>query len=227
MIVGLIVLFRIPISVFASCVGYCQYQIVNRFHLGLDPGVTKAQRIGAKVHKALEEADLLVEREEVSEDDLLDKNFDLDFPRESVRVLIDRFNKERFLYSGRIDKVVRKSGDIFVIDDKTTEKTREMFPDRLAQLSCYCEGFASRFSETIAFDRIFFAVVQRDRKGEVLAEEQREYDSSMRDELEKSFHVFESVLNKTAEPCHHNNPNKCRACSFDCMWRIGEMSDSL
>jgi len=213
---------KIPVSVFASCIGYCKYHIINRFHLGIEPKRTQAQAIGQKIHDKLEEEDLLVEREEATKEELQDPMVDLDLPRESMFVSIERTNKETFRYVGRMDKVVRSNGNMFIIDDKVSSSSqpKPLYPGRLAQLSCYCEGFTRNFSNEIAFNKIFFKVIQRDRHGCIINDTEREYDNPAKQNLNNNFELFESIFNKDTEPEHHNNPNKCRACTFDCKWRL-------
>ena len=79
---------RVPVSEFASCMGFCQFRIVNTFHLKLKPKISRAQIKGSRVHQELERIDALVPREEVSEEQLLDPSFDLDIPREVMKVFI-------------------------------------------------------------------------------------------------------------------------------------------
>jgi len=210
----------VPISEFASCMGYCQFRIINSFHLGLSPKVSAAQINGKKVHEELEDIDVLIPREAVTREDLLDPSVDLDIPRETLRVLIKRKNKNDFVYIGRMDKVMRLNGNIHIIDDKTTSKPRTIFPDKPIQLSCYCEGFKENYSDFIAFNKIFFSVIQRDKNGSILQEDKEEFTKQTREMLMKKFDLFERILNKEIEPEHHNNINKCRACGFDCKFKI-------
>lgn len=211
---------RVPVSVFASSVSYCQYYIINRFHLGIVPEISKAQLIGKKIHDRLEKEDLLIPREEATKEELLDPFVDLDLPRESMKISIERTNKGDFLYVGRMDKVIREEGNIYIIDDKVSSKKRKLYPDRILQLSCYCEGFTSNHAEQIAFEKIFFKVVQRNHDGDIIDETEREYSDKLKKSLIKHFGLFEGIFNKDVQPKHHHNPNKCRACGFKCFWRM-------
>lgn len=214
----------IPIHDFASCIGYCQFLTINKFHKKLIPEVKEAQEAGQLLHLKLEEMDKLIPREEVTIQDLLDKKVDLDIPRETIRVAIRRVNHVEFFYIGRTDKVVREKGNIIIIDDKTTKKkivSRQPFPDRIVQLCSYCEGFVQNYSEFIKFDKIYFKIIQRDQNNNIIFEYMREYDDSFKNLLRQNFEIFENVFNKTIKPMHHHNPNKCAACSFlkECDWK--------
>ncbi len=214
----------IPVHSFASCMGYCQYITINKFHKKLIPEVKEAALRGQERHLKLEELDKLVPREEVTAKDLMNKKVDLDIPRETLRVAIRRVNQNEFIYLGRMDKVVRERGNIIVLDDKTTSKKsvpRQLFTDRLLQLCSYCEGFVRNYSGAVSFDKIYFKVVQRDADNNVLFECVREYNDALKENLRRNFELFESVYNKAIRPMHHNNPNKCRVCSFfrECEWK--------
>jgi hypothetical protein len=215
----------IPIHDFASSMGYCQFITINKFHKRLVPEVKKAQIDGQMLHLKLEELDKMIPRKEATIEDLLNKDVDLDIPRETIRVAIKRKNKIEFFYIGKIDKVIRKNGNVIVIDDKTTNKkilNKQPFPDRILQLCCYCEGFIQNYSEFIKFDKIYFKVVQRDQNNNIIFEYMREYDDTFRNLLKQNFEIFENICNNIIRPMHHNNPNKCRACSFfkDCEWKL-------
>jgi hypothetical protein len=211
---------RVPVSEFASCMGYCQFRIVNTFHLKLKPSISKAQINGKKVHDELKDIDLLVPREIVTEEQLLDPSFDLDIPREVLKVFIKRENKNEFVYVGRMDKAERKDGNIYITDDKTTGRIHPVYFDNILQTSCYCEGFRNVFSEMIKFDKIFFNIVQRDFKGNVVQEVLNEFDSDVKNVLYSNFEVFEKIVNKDLEPSHHGNSKKCSKCGFECQWKV-------
>jgi hypothetical protein len=211
---------RVSISEFASCMGYCQFRIINTFHLKLKPRISLAQIKGNKVHGELERIDSLIPREEVTEEQLSDSSFDLDIPREVLKVFIKRENKNEFLYVGRIDKAERKDGNIYIIDDKTTRMAHPVYFDNILQTSCYCEGFTSVFSEMIKFDKIFFKIVQRDLNGNVIQEVLNEFDSDVKNVLHSNFEIFEKIVNKEIQPNHHGNAKKCSKCGFECQWKV-------
>ncbi len=215
----------VAVHEFASCMGYCQYMTINKFHKKLIPEVKEAQVAGQMLHLKLEELDKLIPREEVTVEDLLNKDLDLDIPRETIRVAIRRVNQIQFLYMGRMDKVVREGGNIIVIDDKTTKKKsppRQPFLDRILQLSCYCEGFVRNYSQFIKFNKIYFKVIQRDQDNNIIFEYMREYDEGFGGLLMQNFEIFENIFNKNLRPMHHGNPSKCKPCSFfkECEWKL-------
>lgn len=207
---------KINISDFSSCVGYCQFIIVNKYHLKLKPEPSPHLKRGAIVHKVLEEEDKLIPRKEATEDQLNDPLVDLDFTREGVWVCIERESLKRFRYIGRVDKIVRKAGDVHIIDDKviTSGKTPVPYSDKLLQLACYCEGFLRSYSNMLRFNRTFFNIVYRDETGRVVEEFRKEYESEMKGLLNQNFKLFEGIYNRVVKPEHHNNPNKCKACRF-------------
>ncbi len=216
---------KVNISDFASGIGYCQYLVVNKYHLNLRPKETIFLQKGRMAHKTLEEEDKLVPRREATKEELMDPFFPLDFTREGVQVSIERENMNLFRYVGRTDKIIRANGSVIILDDKviSTGIPREsVYPDRLIQLSAYCEGFIRNYSHMLAFNEICFKIVQRNPDNEILKETMFSFDEEARELLQKSFTLFESLYNKTAQPQHHNNPNKCRACRyFDCcQWRL-------
>ena len=205
---------NVPISKFAAFMGYCEVQIINFYHLEIRPQITSQQILGKKIHKDLEEIDKLIPREKATEAQLKNPSVDLDFPRESIFVSIDR---TPFSYIGRIDKCIRTDGNIVIIDDKTSKSQKiynKPFPDRILQMCCYCQGFLDAYSVLMAFNKILFRVVQRDANGNVLSEYEGEYDKSMSDLLSTKFQRFEEIYNKKLQPEHCNNPNKCKACSY-------------
>ncbi|HLC59703.1 MAG TPA: PD-(D/E)XK nuclease family protein [archaeon] len=215
----------IPVHDFATCAGFCQYITINKFHKKLVPEVKQAQIQGQLLHSRLEDADKLIHREEITMEQLMDKKINLDFPRETIRVAIRRLNQTEFIYLGRVDKAVREKGNIIIIDDKTTSKkvvNRQPFLDRTLQLSCYCEGFVQNYSDFVKFDKIYFKIIQRDQDNNVIYEYMREYDESFRNLLKQNMQIFESIFNKSIRPMHHNNPNKCKTCSFfkECEWKL-------
>lgn len=212
----------VPISRFASCIGFCQHQVINFFHLGLKPRFTPTQKTGLEVHKRLEEEDKLIPRKEASKEELMDPMIDLDIAREAITVSIKRENQNKFLYMGRTDKIIRKGGNVYIIDDKVSpgEPREEPWPDRLIQLSSYCEGFLNNYSNLLKFNKVFLKVIQRNPGGEVVSEYEREYNQEMKDFLYQQFKIFEGLYNKTLNPEHHNNPNRCRSCTFECKWRL-------
>lgn len=211
---------HIPISKFASCMGYCQYVAINHFLLKIKPRISNEQILGRKVHYMLEKEDKLIPREKATEEEMLNPKVDLDIPRESLRVKIIRNNGTLFLYSGRIDKVVRENGNLIIIDDKVSRKpVKHVFPDRIIQLLGYCEGFIKTF-ENIRFNKLFFSIIQRNEKKEILSEHKEEYTENLKKDLIRNFNLFENIINKKALPEHHFNPNKCSACSYDCRFRL-------
>ena len=215
----------IPVHSFASCMGYCQFITINKFHKKLVPEIKEAVIAGQKLHSRLDEIDKLIPREEATIEELLNKDVDLDIPRETIRIAISRINQINFIYLGRIDKVVREKGNVIIIDDKTTSKkvvNRQPFLDRILQLSSYCEGFIKNYSKFIKFDRVYFKVIQRDKDNNIIYEYMREYDDKFKSLLTQNFQVFENIYNRTIRPMHHNNPNKCKACGFfkECEWKL-------
>jgi hypothetical protein len=215
---------KVNISDFSSCVGYCQFIIVNKYHLKLRPEPSPHLRRGALVHRILETEDKLIPRKEATEEQLMNPLVDLDFTREGVYVCIERVNQNRFRYIGRVDKIVRKDGDVYIIDDKVIApgKTPVPYSDKFLQIACYCEGFLRNYSYLLRFNRMFLNIVYRDSKGRVLEEFKKEYESEMKDILHQNFKVFEDIYNGARKPEHHNNPNKCKACRFrsSCKFRV-------
>ena len=213
----------VPVSRFAAFMGYCQIGIVNHYELKLERVVSPEAKLGKKVHSDLEERDKLVPRKKATKEELKDPKVALDITRESLRILIQRENKNRFSYLGRIDKVVRADGALYIIDDKITKsgKTwRQPFLDKRIQLAAYCEGFVLTYPD-IAFDEIVYKVVQRDQKGEILKEFDQPYDSEQRNFLIGNFETFEGIYNGDIDPMHCGNPNKCRACGYkDCQHKL-------
>ncbi|MBI4173440.1 MAG: PD-(D/E)XK nuclease family protein [Candidatus Aenigmarchaeota archaeon] len=208
---------KVNISDFASAIGYCQFTLVNKYHLGLKPAETMRMVAGRRLHQALEEEDQLVEREEVTAEQLLDPNFDLDLVRESMKVAVVRENGNVFEYVGRTDHVLRRAGRLIIVDDKTVTGNRvpsQLYLDRLVQLAAYCEGFVHTYSAAIAFNAIGFTVVHRSPANEILKQFNGVYDDTLRAFLQQNFQLFEGVYNKAVTPSHHNNPNKCRACRY-------------
>lgn len=213
-------LFKVPISRFASCIGYCQYIAINHFHFKIRPKITEAQLLGQRIHNKLEEEDKLIPREIPKEEELLNPKVDLDMPRESLNVKILRNNEKKFFYYGRIDKAVRENGNVIIVDDKISKRALNyVFPDRILQLSCYCEGFIRTFNN-IKFNKIFFNVIQRNEKGEILSEHKEEYNEELKKKLIRNFNLFENIINKKVTPIHHKNQRKCSACSYNCMFKI-------
>ncbi|MFA5406269.1 MAG: hypothetical protein WC307_02840 [Candidatus Nanoarchaeia archaeon] len=210
---------KVPISLFASCVGYCECIIVNHFHLGIKPKVSEAQLVGSRVHDQLEAEDKLIKRVEASDDELLNPLVDLDLERESVVVQINRGD---FCYVGRVDKLVRLNGDVYIIDDKTSNHPSKAFiwPDRLAQLSAYCEGFKECFGGAINFNKLFLVVCQRGPEGQVFDQCIREYDNLLKNDLLTKMASFESVYNKESQPTPQSSINRCKACKYDCGFRL-------
>ena len=204
----------VAISEFTSAMGYCEIKIVNKFHLDVKPVITQYQVAGKKIHKDLEDQDKLLPREKATEQQLKDPAVDLDFPRETNFISIERLP---FVYVGRIDKVVRQGGDIVIIDDRVSKNpltSGRPFPDKLMQLSCYCEGFIQNYAKTISFNRMMFKFVQRNQEGDVVFDYQQEYDDAMKSMLLEKMQRFEDIVNKNAEPNHCNNAKKCAACSY-------------
>lgn len=174
----------VPMSKFAECMGYCQVQIINYFHLGIKPRITEVVRAGSEVHQKLEKLDKLIPRVKATIDELADPRVDLDIPRESLRVKILRNNKNVFTYLGRIDKALRKSGDVYIIDDRVSRIVRSgPFQSKILQLSCYCEGFSRNYAGLLKFNSIIFQIVQR-------------YDRKRKRFLLENFRTFEKIYNK-------------------------------
>ncbi|MBL7206528.1 MAG: PD-(D/E)XK nuclease family protein [Candidatus Aenigmarchaeota archaeon] len=227
---------KVNISDFASFMGFCQFGLLNKLHLGLRKQISPSAQKGKLIHRILEEEDRLIQREMATEAQLQDPTFDLDFTREGITVNISRFSNDlRIFYVGRTDKVIRKSGDICIIDDKITTKPLSIieqsfaktdrfvpFSDKIIQLAAYCEGFQRNYSHMLKYNRIFLKVVQRDQNGKKINEYVKEYDEGLKDFLLQNLKLFESMYFKEVEPVHHNNPNKCRKCGFfdECSWKI-------
>ncbi len=212
----------VPIHQFAGAMGYCEIKIINHFHLNIAPKVSKEQTIGKKVHSDLEETDKLIPREKATDEQLKDPYVDLDFPRETVFVTIDR---NPFFYIGRTDKAIRSGGNIIIIDDKVSKSGKVFkspFPDKIIQICCYCEGFLQAYTNLIPFNKIFFRIVQRDVNQNILSEYEEEYNESFRCALLDKMQRFENIYNQKIQPDHCNNPNKCRACSYfnECKWKL-------
>lgn len=216
-------LVLVPVSKFAECMGYCQLQIVNYFRLGIKPRITMEAKIGREVHQRLEELDKLIPRVKATREELADLNADLDIPRESLRVKIDRANKNFFVYLGRIDKAIRRNGDIYIIDDKVSKSgiiRDEPFPSRILQLSCYCEGFARNYARLLKFNDLIFQSVQRDLEGNVISNYVRKYDKEQKRFLHENFKNFERIYNQEIPPEHCNSAAKCAACGYECSFRF-------
>ncbi|MBI4020599.1 MAG: PD-(D/E)XK nuclease family protein [Candidatus Aenigmarchaeota archaeon] len=216
---------NIRISDFASAMGYCQYIAPNIYELGLKRKLSRQLLAGKALHERLEAEDKLVPREEATKEQLADAFFDLDFTREGISVCVERVNQNNFRYNGRTDKVIRYKGDVYIIDDKTTSKESvpdRLYLDRLLQLGAYCEGFIRTYSPMISFNRLLFRVIHRNPAGEVIQEKSMEYGQEARAILVENFNKFEGLINKTMQPQHHNNPNRCRPCGFfdACKWRV-------
>lgn len=188
------------------------------------PEEAKIQIDGQKLHKKLEDKDKLIPRREATKKELKNPHIDLDIPREMVKVLIQRKNKNNFHYMGRIDKVIRTNGNIYIIDDNITKSKiihSEPFTDRTIQLCSYCEGFKQNYSKSIGFKNIIYRIVQRSTEGKILKEYEKEYDNSSKKFLFQNFQLFEGIFNQEIPPMHHNNINKCRACRYtDCAYKL-------
>lgn len=213
----------VPVSRFAAFMGYCQIGIINHYELKLEKVISPEIKLGKKVHSELEEKDKLIPRKEATKEELKDPAVDLDIPRESLMVSIRRENKNIFGYLGRLDKVIRKDGDIFIIDDKITKNGRvwnTLFLDKRVQLTAYCEGFVLRYPE-IAFNEINYTVIQRDKSSTILKEFNHVYDQAERDFLLENFETFEGIYNGDIDPMHCGNSNKCRACGYkECQHKL-------
>lgn len=212
----------IPIHQFAGFMGYCEIKIINHYHIGISPRMTQEKIMGQKIHKALEEADKLVPREKATKQQLKDPGVNLDFPREEIKVAIDR---SPFIYIGRLDKFIRLNGDAIIVDDKVSKSEKiykKPFPDKIIQLCCYCEGFLQAYNNTMSFNKILLRVVQRDINGNILYEYEEEYDESLKKFLLDKFQRFEDIYNQKVQPDHCNNINKCTACSYSdgCQWAL-------
>ena len=213
---------NVSISSFASAMGFCQYRIINEFHLGMKQKTTYKMMKGKMVHWELEQKDLLIPRREATQEELMNPNIDLDFAREKIQVAIQRENVNRFIYRGVTDKIVRINGDVYVYDDKVTSNGKcYVSNDKILQLCAYCEGFLRNYSHMIKFNRIFFKLIFRDSEGKVIEEYTKEYTDEFKKFLIKNFELFESIFNKTKPPAHHHNPKKCMSCGFlHCKERI-------
>jgi len=213
----------VPVSRFAAFMGYCQIGIINHYELKLEKVISPAIKLGKKIHSELEEEDKLIPRKKATKEELSDPLFDLDMPRESLMIHIRRENKNIFGYLGRLDKVIREKGTIYIIDDKITKNGRvwhKPFLDKRVQLAAYCEGFVTRYPE-IVFNEIIYLVVQRDQNGTVLKEFPQVYDQEQKDFLLENFETFEGIYNGDIDPVHCGNPNKCRACGYkDCQHKL-------
>jgi CRISPR/Cas system-associated exonuclease Cas4 (RecB family) len=211
----------VPVSKFAECMGYCQLQIINYFHLGIKPRITEAARAGSELHQKLEKLDRLIPRVKATGEELADPQVDLDIPRESLRVKILRSNKNIFAYFGRIDKAVRKNGDVYIIDDRVSRIIRsEPFQSKILQLSGYCEGFSRNYAGLLKFRDIIFQIVQRDLDGNVISNYVQKYDRKRKRFLLENFKNFERIYNREIPPEHCNSAAKCSACSYDCDFRL-------
>lgn len=211
----------VPVSKFAECMGYCQMQVINYFHLGMKPGMTGAAMLGSEVHRELEKLDKLIPRVKATTDELADPQVDLDIPRESLRIKILRSNKNLFAYLGRLDKAIRKNGDIYIIDDRVSRVIRsEPFQSKILQLSCYCEGFSRNYAGLLKFKDIIFQIVQRDLDGNVVSDYVQKYDIKQEKFLLQNFRTFEKIYNKEIAPEHCGSEAKCAACSYDCDFRL-------
>ncbi len=204
--------------------GYCQLIILNHFHLHIKPELAKIQIKGQELHQKLEDKDKLIPRTEATKEELKNPRIDLDILRETIKVLIQRKNKNVFLYMGRIDKVIRTNGNVYIIDDKITKSKiiySEPFLDRTLQLCSYCEGFKQNYSKSIGFKNIIFKIVQRDIKNNILSEYEKKYDDTLKKNLFQKFELFEKIYNQDILPTHHNNVNKCNACRYiDCAYKL-------
>lgn len=212
----------VPIYLFAQCIGYCQV-IINHFYLGIKPRFSKEKYIGGVVHRSLKRVDDLIPKKKLSGEELKDPSIDFDTPREEFKVKIER--ETPFVYLGRLDKIIRKGGNVYVIDDKIQtqplKQNQTIYPDRLAQLSSYCEGFVRSYPD-IAYDKIFLKVVRRDDKGNPLSEFEKEYNEELQSQLLDNFEIFESVYSKKAEPLHCGSSGKCRMCGYNykCSYKL-------
>lgn len=215
---------KINISDFSSCIGYCEFIIVNKYHLKLKPELTHYIKRGSMIHKILEIEDKLIPREEATKEQLMDPFVDLDFTREGIYVCIERVNMNKFRYIGKVDKVIRQNGNIYIIDDRVVSQNKNitLYLDKFLQTACYCEGFLRNYSHFLRFNKIFINIIFRDNEGRILEEFKKEYNSNIKNYLNEKFMLFEEIYNRVRKPKHHNNPKKCNACKFrkNCNFKV-------
>lgn len=227
---------------FAESVGYCEHKIPF-FLQGIETVPTLATIKGTASHEEEEE----IEKEQfefvpITVEELNNMKRNVEFARENIytRLLLPlRIRKTNvvMLLFGRADKVFRKNKTLVIQEDKFPynitkyENIHEPFDDQKLQALTYLN---SKFTDDpSAKPDEWFGIPHKEKAWIIQIRDRNNYN--------KPFKIFKGTQNKNAtkflvenmkrfalltlgfeEPLHHNQPAKCKPCSFytDCKHRL-------
>ena len=226
---------------FADSLGYCEYKIPLSIK-GVKPRPTKSLIMGTKAHHAEEKYEQEhVKLEQVSIQQIDDKEEDIEFARENIYstlMMPFEFPSRNVLLtlSGRIDKILRVDETLVVQDDKfagrpqTYDDKTQPYPSQLLQVLAYLNSSYSAKRKPSSDDFFEMPHTQKkwqiricDRKTRELYKIFSDYqDAFSLHYLHVSLQKFATISLGMSEPEHHNSVHKCNACNLKsfCSYKI-------
>lgn len=205
--------YRIPVSTFASAMGYCEYK-VPLIAKGVRPTETEEMKSGTKIHR---DAELKEEKEveiiklpiaEIKR--LLKEGERIDFKMEGMTGLLIHGN---FTYIGRMDKVLNVTQRGFEIHElKTCSRLTDVVYDGyMLQGLAYAEIARRKLGIPITKGKIVIEKQERLTKEKIILE--RRVTKDLIAWFYQKMLRFESLYLEQANAKHHNNRIKCLSCN--------------
>ncbi len=218
---------------FADSLGYCEYKIPLSMK-GIRPKPTQSLILGTKAHRAEEKYEKEhVEFEPISEEQIDDKEEDVEFARENIySTLMMPFefpaNNVLLTLSGRIDKILRVDETLVVQDDKfagrpqTYDNKTQPYPSQLLQVLAYLNSSYSSKRKPRAEDFFEMPHSQKQWQIRICDRKTREtykvfsdyQDAFSLHYLHVSLQKFTTISLGMSKPEHHNSHQKCNACNL-------------
>ena len=228
-----VTLLSASVTDFADSLGYCEYKI-PLFIEGVRPKPSQSLILGTKAHHAEEQYEQEhVELEPVSDEQIEDKQEDIEFARENIYSTLNipfEFPSENVLVtlSGRIDKILRVDETLIVQDDKFVGRPQiydyktQPYPSQLLQVLAYLNSnYSAKRSKDIDD---FFEMPHTLKKWQIrICDRKTREPYKIFSDLQDSFslHYLHTSLEKFAtislgiqSPNHHNSQAKCNACNL-------------
>ena len=232
------VLITAAVTDFTDTMGYCEYKIPLSIS-GVRPRQTQSLVLGTKAHVAEEKYEKEhVKLEPVTEQQIRDKQTDIEFARENVRTVLTvpfEFPTANVLVtlSGRIDKIARVDqiltiqDDKFVSNPKSYDNKRAPYPSQLLQVLTYLNSSYSTSTHNNNNSKNIFHMPSAQKRwivricDRMTGKPYKIYSEIQTKEtlyyLHATLERFASIVIGTNNPKHHNSKAKCKACSFkDC-----------
>lgn len=208
-------LVRVPVSLFAATMGYCEVQAVL-VGKGIRPIQTESMRLGTKLHSALQQQEKKEkEIRSATEKELwtmVQSGIGVEIAWEGMVGFL-RF--QSIVLAGRMDKVqfLPEQKGFVITDVKTTRsETPRVYANEWLQGMAYATMMAKKMG--LSLEKGMIEIEKRHAvTKKVLLTERVKISEALNEWFLQNVARFEALYHRKTEPLLHNNPRKCAACN--------------